>query len=59
MLFKTSGFYQDELGDYDSKTHLPGYASEFKFSPFQPPELEAAAESKHKRLKYTPGHLDA
>lgn len=44
-------FLQDELGDYDSKVHSPGYASEFEFSPYQPAELEAAAEVKHKRLK--------
>ena len=44
-------FLQDELGDYNPKRDLHGYAAEYEFMPNQTIELEKSAESKHMKLK--------
>lgn len=41
---------QSELGDYDPRRHQPGYASEFRFTSNQTPDLEAKAAELHKGL---------
>ncbi|KAF8763316.1 band 4.1-like protein 4 isoform X1 [Argiope bruennichi] len=41
---------QSELGDYDPRRHLPGYASEFNFVPNQTKDLESKAMEIHKGL---------
>ncbi|GBM18060.1 Band 4.1-like protein 4 [Araneus ventricosus] len=39
-----------ELGDYDPRRHLPGYAAEFNFVPNQTKDLESKAMEIHKGL---------
>ncbi|XP_042906653.1 band 4.1-like protein 4 [Parasteatoda tepidariorum] len=41
---------QSELGDYDPRRHLPGYAAEFNFSSNQTKDLESKAADIHKTL---------
>lgn len=43
---------KDELGEYNPKRDLHGYASEFEFMPNQSIELEKSAEAKHLKLKF-------
>jgi hypothetical protein len=51
--FKTDEWFyiKDELGDYNAKRDLNGYASQFEFMPNQSAELEKAAETKHIKLR--------
>ena len=43
-------FFTAELGDYDPRRHLPGYAAEFNFIANQTTELESKASEIHKGL---------
>ncbi len=45
-------WFLDELGDFNPKRDVHGYASQFEFMPNQSIELEKAAEAKHMKLKY-------
>lgn len=43
-------YFAAELGDYDPRRHLPGYASEFNIIANQTQELESKASEIHKGL---------
>lgn len=43
-------YFAAELGDYDPRRHLPGYASEFNIIANQTQELENKASEIHKGL---------
>jgi hypothetical protein len=42
---------KDELGDFNSKRDVDGYAAEYEFMPNQTIELEKSAAAKHLKLK--------
>ncbi|ELU08553.1 hypothetical protein CAPTEDRAFT_162087, partial [Capitella teleta] len=42
---------QSELGDFDTKRHSPGYASEFRFVPNQTEDFEARVTDLHRGLR--------
>jgi hypothetical protein len=42
---------KDELGDFNPKRDVGGYAAEYEFIPNQTIELEKSAASKHMKLK--------